>query len=186
MSNRAYMRRPILALLVSGLCFGAAQAASTPPHFKRRAPYPEVRRELIGRGFDPVRILYYPHIEGHACKDEAYDTVCAAYREVLYCRPTGGPSECEFLYRRRADNRYWIVFTSGEPESSRAQELHALRYLGIAPASQDDLDGLIVLRPDGSRFRFRYSKPVPTRLPTPLCSEVGGKTPCWIKPPPRR
>jgi hypothetical protein len=156
----------------------AAPAAASPlPRFAAGASYPQVRRELAGQGFMPVRILERPN--DLTC--DIPSLLCRAFPEVEHC--TGaGRAYCNFLYRRRSDGTYWIVTTEGEVYE--AADLRGLTTVSMWRADRGHLEGLVILTDRGARFRFVYTPQPNKEPPTPLCSEVPPHTlPCWVKPP---
>jgi hypothetical protein len=130
------------------------RCAASAPHWEGRAVS---RRQaaLIGQGFDPVRIVVWSRTETGRCEDTAFVEVCRHYREVLACAG-GGRSPCDFLFRSRLDGRYWRIVTDGLPRSAAPREMRRMRYSAAIAATRRDLDGLVILRPDGTRFRFSY------------------------------
>ena len=151
------MRLLALALFALLLLADPALAAQKPPHIKPNTPYPDARRELIRQGFDPVRVVYWADVVSGKCEDAADADICRRYPEVLNCAGAGGGwSPCEFLFRGRADGRYWMVYTDGEPDSASEKEMRRLRCCGFAPALKGNLSGMVVLLPNGRKFEFRY------------------------------
>jgi hypothetical protein len=142
--------------------------------------YRTARRALIKQGFIPVKILSQDNGR-ETCSGTG--ATCRIFPELLQCT-AGGMQHCAFLYRQQTTGNYWIVSTIGEEGVAPDVDFRLLRCCGYRPATEYYLDGVAILRPNGRPFRFQYAHPPPPDPPLPLCSEVGGKMPCWIKPPP--
>jgi hypothetical protein len=113
--------------------------------------YPRGRRMLIAQGFTPVRLIARDKAgfekSWNVC--DSYAERCRAFPEMVYCSGTGR-GECAWLYRRRADGRYWLVFTELD-EGRRGHD--QLRCCGYRAAKPGDLEDLEALCPDGRRYR---------------------------------
>ena len=180
------MRYLALAALTFALCVAmapwSADAKAARPHIPAGASYESARQRLVQQGFDPVRIL--DRGAGNpTCDPVGTNAMCRAWPELLNCAGTGR-NPCEFLYRRRADGKFWVVVTYGEAGAPPKEDLRDVTIVGDGPARRTDLEGLVILRPDGHRHRFVYPKEPSRDEDTPLCSETAGRLPCWVKPPP--
>jgi hypothetical protein len=166
------MRVFLVGLLALILALPAA-AREPLPRIAKDTPYPTARRRLVEQTFTPVRII--DHGDRAVCDRDA--DLCRTFPEVVECAGAGA-SFCMWLFRNRADGRYWIVVTRGDPGTPH--DLSRLRYDHARPADRPALEGLTVSGPNGRPYRFAYSP-----RPDPLCSEVrSGSQTCWIKPPP--
>lgn len=170
-------------LTISKIAFRSPPRSSTEPAVKSEPaiksgmPYPAARRQLIAQGFDPVKILHrHGDINGPDCRRDAI--ICRAYPELESC--AGDAPKCAFLYRRRSDGGYWLIFTEGEL-APRARDLNRLQYAGGSAIPRSDLDGLTILLPNGKRHTIH--SPGPASMPTSICS-AAIRTDCWVKPPP--
>ena len=126
------------------LAVGVAWSASGKglPRLEPDMPYREARRQLTALGYDPVRV-----IKPESARCSTPTEFCRAHPEIIDCSG-GGIQYCEMLYRRRSDGLYWIVSTKWEP----------LRYQRLGRAQRGDLEGLVIVKPDGRRHRFVYAR----------------------------
>jgi len=161
------------------------------PHVRIGTPYPDARAILIRQGFDPVRIVSWDTSD-HLC---FAGDICAVYREILQC--AADEAVCEFLYRRRSDQRYWLVGIRGETDKPTIKAMRGLRYDGARPATDGDVSGLEVIAQDGRRLKLknRQAEGRATRASRdrmleedahlPLCDKLppDQRQNCWIKPP---
>jgi hypothetical protein len=137
----------MFAALACLLLTPQAQAASSAPHIKLGTPYPDARRALI---------VSWTGTTDHTCASGAWGDVCDVYKETLACTG-GGQAFCNFLFVARANGRYWIVTTKGETLEPPGAPMRGLRYSGDGPAKKSDLTDLVIIKPDGHRFRFQYA-----------------------------
>ena len=157
------MRR-LLPFILLCLAASSPAAAAQAPHIKYLTPYPDARRELVRQGFDPVRILDGYREPGDwerfpTCWD-LRDQLCDIYPETYNCTG-GGIAYCDMLFRRRADGRLWRITITGEEGIAPNIDLRRLRYAGDEPAKRADIEGLVVVRRDGTRQRLWYSAKPP-------------------------
>jgi hypothetical protein len=137
-------------------------------------PYASARRQLITQGFEPAHIVS----NGNYCGGRG-DPACTSERIIC----AADIPACQWLFVRRSDNALFVVSTGSELDAHGRPIPPEDGYVGIRTADRATLEGLVVLLPNGRRKSF-VSPPPPYRAPlTPLCSENGGRIPCWIKPP---
>lgn len=100
-----------------------------------------------------------------SCWDDR-NPVCDLYPETYNCSG-GGIAFCDMLYRRRSDGRFWRIVVTGDPGFPPDFDPRRLKYSGQEPADQSDIEGLVIVRPDGSRQRLWYSA-IPPNPDVPL------------------
>lgn len=114
-------------LLLVFCSFGLVAAAPLPPTKQLiRKPYAVARPQLVKMGFTPVP--WRRKENEYFCDDD----FCKQYPEVMYCTGTG-INECEYLFKRNSDGKYWVAFTYGEEGFIVSQ---------IRPAKGEEFNGL--------------------------------------------
>lgn len=160
----------ILALALTVATEARAAVPARPPHIPRGTHYRVVRAHLIQAGFEPVPVLSY----GPRCRGRGL----ACLPERISC--DGQLPVCRWLFARRSDNALFIVFT-GNPHAG--PPLLDYGFFAIDRADRDSLEDLVVVLPNGKRHKFEWPRPPSKQEWIPLCSQNGGRIPCWVKPP---
>ena len=131
---------------------GAAPAEPKAPNIKTETPYPIARQQLLSQGFDPVPIVDRGQ-HNPTCDYADPDPMCRTYPELLNCSGTG-LGYCEFLFRRRADGKFWIIVTKGDAGLPPDVDFRRVTFDNDGPAQKSDLEGLVVRKADGRRMRL--------------------------------
>ncbi|MBW8812504.1 MAG: hypothetical protein JF588_03675 [Caulobacterales bacterium] len=151
------MRAVFIAIGLFALAASGAHARARALHIAGAPAYAAARRQLIDQGFEPIKVLAQDDGDGGRDRCLDADRICRAFPERVSC--AADAPACYFLFRQRADNAYWLVFTRGVPDDYAPPSLRHVRYADARPAKSTDLDGLLLRLPDGRRVSF--IKPLP-------------------------
>lgn len=125
---------------------GHRQPAPVAPALPKGIPYAAARARLLAAGFEPVPILKRSpqYVGDEPCRgEEAF--LCAHFPEFQMCAASGAHF-CNFLYRSRADGRFWIASTLGELQPGLGAASY--RYQRIFAAEPTHLEGFVIATDD--------------------------------------